>query len=66
MQLSPKLLRVKTLFFEHLHNEYFEFILTHDPTAIQKKNGKWEIDNDLCWGCTICKQLFPNNIRIRK
>lgn len=35
--------------------------------AIQKdKNGKWFIDKKLCWGCTICKQLFPDCIEVAK
>lgn len=29
-----------------------------------KEKGKWHIDKKLCWGCTVCKQLFPENIRI--
>ena len=36
--------------------------------AIQKdkKTGKWFIDKKLCWGCTICKQLFPDCIEAAK
>ncbi len=34
--------------------------------AIQKENGKWLIDRDLCWGCTICKQIVPSCIEISK
>jgi len=37
-----------------------------DCPAIMKVNNKWIIDQDLCWGCTVCKQLYPNNIRITK
>jgi indolepyruvate ferredoxin oxidoreductase alpha subunit len=36
--------------------------------AIQKdnKSGKWFIDKRLCWGCTICRQLFPDCIEVAK
>lgn len=34
--------------------------------AIQKVNGKWGIDNDLCLGCSICAQLFPDCIKPKK
>lgn len=34
--------------------------------AIQKENGKWLIDRDLCWGCTICKQIVPSCIEVSK
>lgn len=34
--------------------------------AIRKKKGKYFIDEDLCWGCSLCKQLFPDCIRIKK
>ena len=31
--------------------------------AIKKENGKWVIDENLCSGCSVCKQLFPDCIR---
>jgi indolepyruvate ferredoxin oxidoreductase alpha subunit len=34
--------------------------------AIQKLDGKWQINKKLCWGCTICKQLFPDCIEVAK
>lgn len=34
--------------------------------AIMKINDRWIIDEDLCWGCTICQQLYPENIKIKK
>jgi len=34
--------------------------------AIQKQKGKWLIDKKLCWGCTVCKQLFPDCIEVEK
>ncbi len=34
--------------------------------AIKKEKGKWIIDKNLCWGCTICKQLFPDYIKVKK
>ena len=34
--------------------------------AIMKVRGKWKIDKNLCWGCTICKQLFPDLIEVEK
>ncbi|MFH0869223.1 MAG: thiamine pyrophosphate-dependent enzyme, partial [archaeon] len=33
--------------------------------AISKSNGKWTIDKRLCWGCSVCMQLFPDCIRVR-
>ncbi len=34
--------------------------------AIQKEDGKWFIDKDICWGCTVCKQIVPSCIEISK
>lgn len=34
--------------------------------AIRKEKGKWIIDKKLCWGCTVCKQLFPDSIEMVK
>jgi indolepyruvate ferredoxin oxidoreductase alpha subunit len=34
--------------------------------AIMKKKGNWFIDEKLCWGCTVCKQLFPDCIKIKE
>ncbi|UZE93882.1 MAG: indolepyruvate ferredoxin oxidoreductase subunit alpha [Candidatus Pacearchaeota archaeon] len=34
--------------------------------AIKKEKGKWLIDKDLCWSCSICKQLFPDLIEVEK
>ncbi|MFA5175753.1 MAG: thiamine pyrophosphate-dependent enzyme [Candidatus Nanoarchaeia archaeon] len=33
--------------------------------AIFKENGKYSIDANLCWGCTVCKQLAPSSIKIK-
>ncbi len=33
--------------------------------AIRKKKGKYLIDENLCWGCGFCQQLFPENIKIK-
>jgi len=33
--------------------------------AIGKSSGKWSIDRRLCWGCSVCMQLFPDCIRVR-
>ena len=32
--------------------------------AIKKEKGKWVIDQDLCWGCSVCKQMFPECIKV--
>jgi len=34
--------------------------------AIRKEKGKWIVDENLCWGCSSCLQLFPENIRVKK
>ncbi len=34
--------------------------------AIKKEKGKFVIDKDLCWGCAVCKQLFPEFIKVEK
>lgn len=36
------------------------------PAIYKNNEGKWQIDKNLCWGCTICKQLFPDCIEIAK
>ena len=30
------------------------------------RKGKWIIDDNLCWGCTSCYQMFPENIRVKE
>ncbi len=40
-----------------------------DCPAIQKEKGKkskWFIDKNLCWSCSVCKQLYPDCIEIVK
>ena len=34
--------------------------------AIRKEKKKYYIDKKLCWGCGVCYQLFPKNIRLKK
>lgn len=34
--------------------------------AITKEEGKYIIDKNFCWGCSICKQLFPDDIQAKK
>jgi indolepyruvate ferredoxin oxidoreductase alpha subunit len=31
--------------------------------AFQKVNGKYQIDSNICWGCTVCSQICPVGIR---
>lgn len=34
--------------------------------AIRKDKSKWLIDKNLCWGCSLCKQLFPDCIAVKE
>jgi TPP-dependent indolepyruvate ferredoxin oxidoreductase alpha subunit len=34
--------------------------------AIRKKDGKYFIDKNFCWGCSVCKQLYPDKIEVAK
>jgi len=34
--------------------------------AIRKHKGKYYIDENVCWGCGVCRQIFPKNIRLKK
>ncbi|MCX8194101.1 MAG: indolepyruvate ferredoxin oxidoreductase subunit alpha [Candidatus Pacearchaeota archaeon] len=36
-----------------------------DCPAIQKLKGKWIINKDLCWSCSVCKQLYPDCIKVK-
>jgi len=33
--------------------------------AIRKDGGKIYIDQDLCWGCGVCAQIFPEGIKLK-
>lgn len=34
--------------------------------AIRKDNEKIYIDENMCWGCAVCGQLFPGQIKFKK
>lgn len=36
------------------------------PAIRKDERGKYFIDQVLCWGCSFCSQIFPENIRIKK
>ena len=33
--------------------------------AVRKEGEKFYIDQNLCWGCGVCAQIYPNGIRAR-
>jgi len=43
-----------------------EELKNFDCPAIRREKGEWIIDENLCWGCASCMQLFPENIRMKK
>ncbi|MEM4152537.1 MAG: indolepyruvate ferredoxin oxidoreductase subunit alpha [Candidatus Pacearchaeota archaeon] len=47
-------------------NPELENLKDFDCPAIQKIKNKWCIDENLCWSCSICKQLYPGNIEMKQ
>jgi indolepyruvate ferredoxin oxidoreductase alpha subunit len=33
--------------------------------AIRKEGGKFRIDQNLCWGCAVCAQIYPEGIKAK-
>lgn len=46
-------------------NQRLEELKNFSCPAIRKKEGKYYIEENLCWGCSVCQQIFPKNIRIK-
>jgi TPP-dependent indolepyruvate ferredoxin oxidoreductase alpha subunit len=35
------------------------------PAIRKTEEGKYYIDENLCWGCSVCSQIVPDNIKIK-
>ncbi len=36
------------------------------PAIRKDEKGRYFIDQVLCWGCSFCSQIFPENIKVKK
>jgi indolepyruvate ferredoxin oxidoreductase alpha subunit len=52
--------------FEVVDSEEFEKSKLMDEfacPAFRKVDGEYQIDPNMCWGCTVCSQICPVGIR---
>ena len=67
--LTKRKLRKKVLSFdtfEVTNSDEFERSKLMDEfacPAFQKVDGEYQIDPEMCWGCTVCGQICPKGIR---
>ena len=50
---------------EELTPEEEEKIKEIGCPAIVKRDGKWKIDENICWGCGLCAQIIKGKIKAK-